>query len=558
MLDHRLAAVEEQDESDNDGSTDKLKRKRGRPFKNSEKDKTVDGVVLPDRKRPVPLASVNSLDRSGRSLVFRYAARGDYSTTRALIEAGADLSIKDYAGWTALHEACLAGHSRVVELLLMHGALVDARGGDGDTPLHDAVGNGHVSVVQLLLRYGASYELVGESGLTPLEFANANVESLAEEPSNAASQEDIGSVAKELKMSENFDSSSLKAADLNWSGGNSAVVEETEVDQVLLNSNSSNNNSNSKNSKNENAASGSVMGGNVNFGDEQLAARQIVSILQDWKIMTAEVVKRDEFGQTILHMAAKDGDLQRLSDLLWYGADVNAADNIGWTPLHDSALGGHAECLNKLLAFGALPNSTSKEKSTPLSDAAANGHYQCVHILLQYGALVPKDLISSFDSNLSESHLKCHRLLDRPSHSWMPHTTSEYHPKKYNPEQAVSPSDDAKPDHAEPAPNPFAWGGLDPNHGTFESSREEKKFQALWKTLEGTQGNGKAHLKRKPESSDDENGHIAQVETKIAKKGPGRGRPRRQPSESKLEDDISLPDIKSEVEAPISSSNMPM
>jgi hypothetical protein len=130
-----------------------------------------EGVYLPDRKRPVPFQAVNQQDRSGRTLIFKYASRGDVDSTEALLRAGASLRIADYAGWTPLHEACLEGHTEIVRLMLAFDADVDCPGGDGDTPLHDAVGNVHFEVVKLLLRHGASIDLVNEQGQTALEFA---------------------------------------------------------------------------------------------------------------------------------------------------------------------------------------------------------------------------------------------------------------------------------------------------------------------------------------------------------------------------------------------------
>jgi hypothetical protein len=140
-----------------------------------------EGVVLPDRKRPVPYWSLNSQDRSGRTLIFKYAAKGDVVTSEALLAAGASLRIADYAGWTPLHEACLEGHVEIVKLMLLYDADVDAPGGDGDTPLHDAVGNNHAEVVRLLLKFGASIDIVNENGQNSLEFASEKLKELIEQ-----------------------------------------------------------------------------------------------------------------------------------------------------------------------------------------------------------------------------------------------------------------------------------------------------------------------------------------------------------------------------------------
>ena len=58
--------------------------------------------------------------------------------------------------WTALSEAAIRGHLKMVELLLAHGAIVDhAPVPEGTTALYWAARNGHVAVVEALLRANA-------------------------------------------------------------------------------------------------------------------------------------------------------------------------------------------------------------------------------------------------------------------------------------------------------------------------------------------------------------------------------------------------------------------
>ena len=140
-----------------------------------------ESLILPGRKRPIPYSAVNSKDRSGRTLIYKYAARGDFDTSEMLLKAGANLRTYDHAGWTPLHEACLEGHVDIVRLMLTYDAEVNALGGDGDTPLHDAVGNIHREVVQVLLEFGASLELVNESKQTAIEFGLERLQEMKEE-----------------------------------------------------------------------------------------------------------------------------------------------------------------------------------------------------------------------------------------------------------------------------------------------------------------------------------------------------------------------------------------
>ncbi|KAE9112343.1 hypothetical protein PF010_g10482 [Phytophthora fragariae] len=89
----------------------------------------------------------------GDSLLHVAAWNGWEEHVRLLIEEGADVNLIDCSASlrTPLHEACRAGHSRVVELLLRSGARLSAVDVSGDSPLHAACRGGWTRVVRILL-----------------------------------------------------------------------------------------------------------------------------------------------------------------------------------------------------------------------------------------------------------------------------------------------------------------------------------------------------------------------------------------------------------------------
>ncbi|KAL8593110.1 hypothetical protein ACOMHN_018036 [Nucella lapillus] len=99
-----------------------------------------------------------------------------------------------------------------------------------------------------------------------------------------------------------------------------------------------------------------------------------------------KVNKRNERGETPLHLAAKRGDLKQARRLIKAGASVNVTDYAGWTPLHEACNLGNVDVAKQLLKAGANVNVLGLGDETPLHDAAINSHGKLVGILLKHGA----------------------------------------------------------------------------------------------------------------------------------------------------------------------------
>lgn len=97
----------------------------------------------------------------------------------------------------------------------------------------------------------------------------------------------------------------------------------------------------------------------------------------------ALVSKRSE-GSTPLHFAAGYGHMDIAKLLLASGADVNAKDSAGETPLHWA--GRRENIVELLLLHRADPNAKDHDGNTPLHTAAANGRKELAKLLLAHGA----------------------------------------------------------------------------------------------------------------------------------------------------------------------------
>ena len=63
--------------------------------------------------------------------------------------------------------------------------------------------------------------------------------------------------------------------------------------------------------------------------------------------------ERDEFGRTLLHLAAQNNNSRALESIIAAGADLNAQDNDGRTPLHYAVKQGHFPIAQALIQAGA-------------------------------------------------------------------------------------------------------------------------------------------------------------------------------------------------------------
>jgi ankyrin repeat protein len=87
-------------------------------------------------------------------------------------------------------------------------------------------------------------------------------------------------------------------------------------------------------------------------------------------------------------MAAQDGDLTRVKELIAGGHPVNAFDDLALTPLHYAAREGHLKVMKALIDAGADVNARDERRigNTPLREVAGNCSYQVAKLLIGAGA----------------------------------------------------------------------------------------------------------------------------------------------------------------------------
>lgn len=111
---------------------------------------------------------------------------------KMLLENGADVNTRDSAGFLCIHDACVAGHLLIVELLLQTCPhidinLINNEFGTGmyghlkqfSTPLHWAARLGHFEIVKKLVEFGADPMALDNEDRIPYDFVkNASSENM--------------------------------------------------------------------------------------------------------------------------------------------------------------------------------------------------------------------------------------------------------------------------------------------------------------------------------------------------------------------------------------------
>ena len=92
---------------------------------------------------------------------------------------------------------------------------------------------------------------------------------------------------------------------------------------------------------------------------------------------------KDEYSNTALIWASRNGKTEIVAMLVEKGADVNATDNWGYTPLLLASRYGHKEIVAMLVEKGADVNTEVQAQMTALLWATIAGHKDVVEILLQ-------------------------------------------------------------------------------------------------------------------------------------------------------------------------------
>lgn len=107
----------------------------------------------------------------GNTALMKASREGKFEIVKELLDAGADIALKNADGNTALWLACFSENSSIVEILIDAGIEIDTLNINGVTPLMYAASSGKENMVTLLLNAGADVSIKNPDDFTALDLA---------------------------------------------------------------------------------------------------------------------------------------------------------------------------------------------------------------------------------------------------------------------------------------------------------------------------------------------------------------------------------------------------
>lgn len=317
-------------------------------------------------------------DEAGRSALHRAVRGGQADAVGVLIAHGAEVNVKSTLRHRSpLYDACSKGYTMIASLLIEAGADVNVREVRGRTALYSAAFHNHAATVSLLLLKGANYRLMDSANRSALIAASAagQLESLHELLSHSGVAEALNSL----------DASGRSALHYACMGGHAAVA------QLLIDAGA--------------IATQEAMISNFDYNIALLplhaaccaGSLDVVTVLLNSDI---NVNMLDRNKCTALHMACRSGKKEIASMLLSRGASAGIRSDRGRLPVIEAAIAGDVDLVSLLLDHAPREpgpsdgshdtdntwwdiNARDSDGRSSLHMACYNGHISIVQLFVQ-------------------------------------------------------------------------------------------------------------------------------------------------------------------------------
>ena len=240
------------------------------------------------------------------------------------IEQGADVHIKTKSGNNLLHIATRLNNLPIIKTLIEQGLPIDEPDATGTTPLLMACTSSSKMLIQLFIDSGANVFVTNSEGLSPIYHACGY------------NQKEVVKLFLENGLDVNY--------------------------------------------KLPNSESSSDMGNYLDFVEtaNNLAMDSAYNLTNSYTYG----------GESLIHLATKNGQLYMVELLLKRGAEVNIQDESENTPLHYAAANGKKDLVKLLLEQGADVNKVNIKEQKPIDYSNIKGFNEITEMLLQHNGTI--------------------------------------------------------------------------------------------------------------------------------------------------------------------------
>ncbi|MCR4556007.1 MAG: ankyrin repeat domain-containing protein [Alphaproteobacteria bacterium] len=386
-------------------------------------------------------ADINIQDANGDTPLHLAAKEGNLRLLDLLISKEADKKKKNKAGDTPLLIVIKNKNSSLINALISYGADVDAQDANGDTPLHLAAKENNPWLFEKLIQKGADKEKKNKAGDTPIQIAvrnkmaskliscrndidaqkelikepisekgtgepKPNVEETASSPESAEESYEITKIVSEENQNLKEEEETLVSEQPSENESRNTDKPEDSSEGMNVLSGiweiwPSNTNSDNQLSYNKNDAAlrtSTEIRQNSLDSVESLYSQQIQS-RENTEPLSIEWVKQrideglindavDESGNTLLHVAVTNNNIEIIEFLLKNNADLNIKNEVGNTALHNAVMQENLSIVSLLLEHKAKPNLGNQGGTSPLMLAANIGNLNILKTLIEHGSQV--------------------------------------------------------------------------------------------------------------------------------------------------------------------------
>ena len=334
-------------------------------------------------------ADVNVKNKKGQTALIVATREGRSEVVKILLAAGANVNAKQNRYQTAFMVAVIENRPKIAKMLLAAGANVGARDGRNMTPLMVAASEGHTEFVQMLLAAGADVNLKdGNGSQTALSWAAQNGHSEVVKILLAAGAD----------IKAGFRNGGLTALAKAATKGRSEII------KILLAAGADVNAVGSKSRFMITPLMYAAKAGHLESVKVLIDAEVDVNAKDSWNATAltwsmSNCILKGENAQTresAAQISARCQDHFAIAQMLIHaGADVNARNNLGNTALMYAAKAGQTKMVKIFISAGADVNVQDRPlfsgitPSSSLDFAILYNHDEVARVLLDCGAKIP-------------------------------------------------------------------------------------------------------------------------------------------------------------------------